>query len=85
MRKEAENVTQSIRSSIKDMNLDDEYHTVRTRCMGRCNDAPVAMLAPDNIWLQDIHPNECRTLIKDIQENKLKNSKHFLYHMKNNK
>jgi len=81
MKKDAEGVTQAIRRCINDMNLDDEYHTVRTRCMGRCDDAPIAMLAPDNIWLQDIHTNECGPLLKDIQANELKNSKHFLYQM----
>lgn len=81
MKKDAEKVTQAIRCHIKDMNLEDEYHTVRTRCMGRCDDAPIAMLAPHNIWLQDIHSNECDLLLKIIQNNELKHSKHFLYQM----
>lgn len=81
MKKDAEKVTQAIRCHIKDKNLEDEYHTVRTRCMGRCDDAPIAMLAPDNIWLQDIHSNECDLLVKIIQNNELKHSKHFLYQM----
>lgn len=84
MKKDAEEVTQAIRRSIKDMELDDEYHTVRTRCIGRCDDAPVVMLAPENIWLQNIHPTECESLLKNIQTKGLKNSKHFLYQIGDN-
>ena len=84
MKKDAEEVTQAIRRCIKNMNLDDDYHTVRTRCMGRCDDAPVAMLAPDNTWLQNIHPTECEPLLMNIQTGGIKNSKHFLYQIGDN-
>ena len=47
MKMNAEEVTQAIRKSIQDFNLEDDYHTIRTKCMGRCDDAPVALLAPD--------------------------------------
>ncbi len=84
MKKDAEEVTQSIRRCIQNMNLDDEYHTVRTRCIGRCDDAPVAMLAPDNIWLQNINPTECEFLLRNVQTDGIRNSKHFLYQMGDN-
>ena len=79
MKKDAEEVTQNIRKGIKDMKLNDEYHTVRTKCMGRCDDAPVLMLAPDNIWLKNIQSKECQHILKRIQTEKIKESKHFLY------
>lgn len=79
MKKDAEKVTQNIRKGIKDMKLNDEYHTVRTKCMGRCDDAPVLMLAPDNIWLKNIQSKECEHLLKSIQKEKIKESTYFLY------
>ncbi len=81
MKMNAEEVTQGIRKSIQDFNLNDDYHTVRTKCMGRCDDAPVAMLAPDNIWLKNIKPNQCDLLLSEIELNELKSSDHFLYKM----
>ena len=81
MKNNAEDVTQAIRKSIKDFNLDDDYHTVRTKCMGRCDDAPIAMVAPDNIWLKNINPNQCDLLLTDMELNELNNSDKFLYKM----
>jgi (2Fe-2S) ferredoxin len=81
MKKDAEEVTQAIRRYIKNFNLDDEYHTVRTKCIGRCDDAPVAMLSPENIWLKNIDPMQCGLLLNEIQEGKIKESKTFLYQM----
>ena len=79
MKKGAEEVTQNLRANIKEMELDDEYHTVRTKCMGRCDDGPVLMIAPDNIWLRNIQSKECQTLLKNIQTGVINQSKHFLY------
>ena len=81
MRKDAEEVTQALRKCIKEMNLDDDFHTIRTRCIGRCDDAPVAVLAPDNIWLKHIDYNECESLLNEIQSNEINNSENFLYKM----
>ncbi|MFL2581766.1 MAG: (2Fe-2S) ferredoxin domain-containing protein [Flavobacteriales bacterium] len=81
MKMNAEEVTQAIRKSIQDFKLDDDYHTVRTKCMGRCDDAPVAMLAPDNIWLKDINHNQCDLLLSEIELNEVKEGDNFLYKM----
>ena len=81
MKKEAEEVTQAIRKSIKELGLDDKFHTIRTKCIGRCDDAPVAMLSPENIWLKNIDHHQCQFLIQEIQGNQMKNSGNFLYQM----
>ena len=81
MKMNAEEVTLAIRKSIQDFKLDDDYHTVRTKCMGRCDDAPVAMLVPDNIWLKDINHKQCDLLLSEIELNKVKESDNFLYKM----
>ncbi len=79
MKVDAENVTQAIRKSIKELNLDDQYHTVRTKCIGRCDDAPVMMIAPENVWLQNIKTEQCKKIVSEIDAGKTKDSNHFLY------
>ena len=81
MKMNAELVTQSIRSTIKEFGLEDDYHTVRTKCMGRCDDAPVAMLSPDNVWLKNIKHKQCDLLISEIELNIMKTSESFLFKM----
>lgn len=81
MKKDAEEVTQAIRRFIKEMGLDDEYHTIRTKCIGRCDDAPVAMLSPDNVWLKNINHKQCDLLLHEIEKNQIKSSENFLYQM----
>ena len=80
-KKSTDDVTNAIRKSIKEFNLDDDYHTVRTKCMGRCDDAPAAMLAPDNIWLKNINPNQCDLLLSEIELNEVRFSNNFLHKM----
>ena len=81
LKKGAEDVTQAIRKSICDFDLDDDYHTIRTRCKGRCDDAPTAMLSPDNIWLKNINSFQCDLLLSDIELNQIDKSDNFLYKM----
>lgn len=81
MRKDAEKVTQEIRQSITDYQIDDSYHTVRTKCMGRCDDAPIAMLVPDNIWLKKLDHNKCDLLISQIESDQVIDSPNFLHKM----
>ncbi len=81
MKKGAEEVTQAFRKRIKKHKLPDSYHTVRTRCMGRCDNAPVAMLAPDSIWLKSIAAKQCDSLLQQIQSDRIKDSTNFLHQM----
>ncbi len=84
MKKDAEEVTQAVRKCIKEMGLDDEYHTVRTKCIGRCDDAPVAMLAPNNVWLKLLVPDKCAEVLTEIEQELVEQSPRFLYKMGTN-
>ncbi len=81
MKKNAEEVTQAIRKCIKEMNMDNDYHTVRTRCIGRCEDATVAMLSPDNIWFKLLDPENCKLIIEQIEGQQILENENFLYKM----
>ncbi|MEH7118422.1 (2Fe-2S) ferredoxin domain-containing protein [Neobacillus vireti] len=54
MRKGGEEATQAIRNEITELNLDSRIHTTRTRCNGRCKDAPVAIVYPDGTWYKNV-------------------------------
>ena len=79
---DADHITNKLRKAISEYNLNDAFHTVRTKCMGRCDDAPVAMLAPDNIWLKHLSANDASFIIHSSWINDLLNTKHFLYQLK---
>ena len=81
MKKNAEAVTQALRTAILSSDLEDEFHTVRTKCMGRRDDAPIAMLSPDNVWLKSIDYKCSDVLIDQICKDELDCSENFLYRM----
>ncbi|CRK83247.1 (2Fe-2S) ferredoxin domain-containing protein [Neobacillus massiliamazoniensis] len=56
MRKGGEEATQAIRNEIANLDLDSFIHTTRTRCNGRCNDAPVAIVYPEGTWYKNVTP-----------------------------
>jgi (2Fe-2S) ferredoxin len=56
MRKGGEEVTQAIRNEITNLDLDAVIHTTRTRCNGRCKDAPVVIVYPEGTWYKEVTP-----------------------------
>ena len=48
----AEEVTNAIRASINKEGLQDEIHTTKTLCNGRCNDGPIVIVMPECLWFQ---------------------------------
>src|SRR5690242_21609134 len=54
MRKGGEEATQAIRNKVTELDLDETVHTTRTRCNGRCKDAPVAIVYPSGDWYKQV-------------------------------
>lgn len=54
MRKGGEEATQAIRKEIANLDLDTLIHTTRTRCNGRCKDAPVVVVYPEGTWYREV-------------------------------
>ncbi|MDR7313848.1 ferredoxin [Brevibacillus nitrificans] len=63
-RKGGEEVTVAIREAIAEAGLDDHVHTTRTRCNGRCEDAPVMIVYPEGIWYKQITPEIAPSLVE---------------------
>lgn len=81
LKKNAEEVTRVFRKHIKENGLDDDYHTVRTKCIGRCDDAPVILISPDNIWLKEVNIDKCNHILFEIESNSIQESNHYLFKM----
>jgi (2Fe-2S) ferredoxin len=81
MKKDAEIVTVEIRKKIAELGFKDTIHTVRTRCIGRCDDAPVVFSSPDSVWYKEVYPEDVGGFIeKYVAANSL-SPEYFLYKM----
>lgn len=80
-RKGAEETTLAIRYELTEKGLDDYVHTTRTRCNGRCKDAPVVISYPDGTWFKEVTEDMASEFVeKFIQSNQLleKNTSHVI-------
>ncbi|XJZ28660.1 (2Fe-2S) ferredoxin domain-containing protein [Bacillota bacterium Lsc_1132] len=66
LRKGGEEATQAIRNEIANLELDSFIHTTRTRCNGRCKDAPVAIVYPEGNWYRNVTPEVGGTLVRQL-------------------
>ncbi len=64
MRKGGEEVTQAIRAEISRLQADDEIHTSRTRCNGRCEDACVVIVYPEGVWYKHMTEENASLLVQ---------------------
>jgi (2Fe-2S) ferredoxin len=64
MRKGGEEATQAIREEVTNLDLDCLIHTTRTRCNGRCKDAPVAIVYPEGTWYKNVTPDVGGTIVR---------------------
>ena len=65
----AEELTQAIRKEISDRELDENIHTTRTRCNGRCHDKCVVIAYPEGIWYKDLKPEDASLFIDSLITN----------------
>ncbi|WP_042346708.1 (2Fe-2S) ferredoxin domain-containing protein [Bacillus massiliigorillae] len=67
-RKDAEEVTLAIRDEITKLGLDDKIHTTRTRCNGRCKDAPVVIEYPKGNWYGSLTADVGREIVRTYNQ-----------------
>ncbi|QOS99378.1 (2Fe-2S) ferredoxin domain-containing protein [Brevibacterium sp. JNUCC-42] len=63
MQKGGEEVTVAIRQEIARLQADEQIHTTRTKCNGRCEDACVVVIYPDGIWYQNVQPEDAGEIV----------------------
>lgn len=53
-KKGAEEVTREMRCALKMKGLHETTHTIKTYCVGSCENAPVVLLQPEDLWYKCI-------------------------------
>lgn len=84
MNKDAELVTIGIRKAIADLGYKNNIHTVRTKCIGRCDDAPVVFSAPDSVWYKEVLPENIPSFVENYLLANDLSTKHHLFTMGEN-
>ncbi|UAL53537.1 (2Fe-2S) ferredoxin domain-containing protein [Bacillus sp. CMF21] len=65
----AEEVTETIRGELKNLELQKEIHTTKTLCNGQCKHGPIAVLYPQGIWYKEMNKTKSEELIRQLKEN----------------
>lgn len=60
----AEETTASIRKRIQELGLVGRVHTTKTMCNGRCEDGPIAIAMPSNVWYQKLSPDKAAKFVE---------------------
>ncbi|WP_191567583.1 (2Fe-2S) ferredoxin domain-containing protein [Metabacillus idriensis] len=65
----AEEVTETIRGELKNLELQKEIHTTKTLCNGQCKHGPIAVLYPQGTWYKEMNKTKSEELIRQLKEN----------------
>ena len=64
-------VMRATRAYLRNQGLWDTTHTIKTRCIGRCEDAPAAIVHPGDYWYKNLNAQNIITVMKrHLEENK---------------
>jgi (2Fe-2S) ferredoxin len=75
----AEESTVALRNAINKAGLQDEIHTTKTLCNGRCKDGPVVIAMPDGIWFKQMVASVAEIFVEDYLINNMAPEKNVLY------
>ncbi|WP_378187371.1 ferredoxin [Aquimarina sp. W85] len=60
----SEKVVREARAYLRNNELWDSTHTIKTRCNGRCEDAPTCIVHPGEYWYKELTPLKIAPIIK---------------------
>jgi (2Fe-2S) ferredoxin len=78
-KKGSEETTRELRCAIRMAGLQEQIHTAKTFCLGQCENAPVAFVAPDNCWYKNITDQSIHKLIGSHFKERIPISDQILY------
>ena len=55
--------TLALRAQLTQLSMDDEVHTVRTKCMGQCTSGPIVFIHPEGAWYGGVTPEIAREIV----------------------
>ncbi|WP_062053823.1 (2Fe-2S) ferredoxin domain-containing protein [Aquimarina longa] len=67
------------RAYLRNNGLWDTTHTIKTRCNGRCEDAPTWIVQPGNFWYKNVTPEKATAIMKSHMEKNQPVEEHLLY------
>lgn len=67
------------RAYIRNQGLWDDIHTIKTRCNGRCEDAPTWIVQPGNFWYKNLTPEKATTIMQSHLEEDAPAEEYLLY------
>lgn len=62
-------VMRATRAHLRNRGLWNTTHTIKTRCIGRCEDAPAAIVHPGDYWYKNLNDQNVVEVIKQHLEN----------------
>ena len=60
----SEESSAAIRKAIADAGLNNEIHTTKTLCNGRCKDGPIVISQPEGIWFKQMATENVAPFVK---------------------
>ncbi|WP_109098275.1 ferredoxin [Aquimarina sp. AU58] len=67
------------RAYLRNNGLWDATHTIKTRCNGRCEDAPTWIVQPGNYWYKNLTPDKAVSILKSHLEEDQPVEEYLLY------
>lgn len=79
-KKGTEAVTREIRAQLRMEGLEHQIHTIKTKCMGQCNEGPYVCLLPEYTWYKEMSVEKARELIdRHIREGETLDDRNILF------
>lgn len=75
----SETVTRTARAYLRNNNLWDTTHTIKTRCNGRCEDAPTCIIQEGDYWYKKLTAEKIIPIMKSHFEKNEPLTEHLLY------
>jgi len=71
--------TAALREEIHARGLDEQLHTTKTLCNGRCDDGPIVIVQPDGLWYKYVDPTLARRIVTEHLQSGQPVDTHVLY------
>lgn len=75
----SDQVIRTARAYLRNNDLWDTTHTIKTRCNGRCEDAPTCIVHPGEFWHKELTPEKIIPMVKRHLQNKPPEATALLY------
>jgi len=74
-----EKVIRTARAYLRNNEQWNNTHTIKTRCNGRCEDAPTCIVHPGEFWYKELTPEKITPIVKGHLNNELPIETELLY------